>query len=328
MTEKITFETLVDQLALNTGVSKHQAHDFLKELAVVIDLGLVRDGKARIANFGTFLLHRVGDTTGRNPQTGESIVIPAHNRVLFHPAQALEKKVNREYNHLKVTPLRGQGAYPDTEPPAEPEEPLKPAEEQPPSPPPPARPLPMRPIAIAGAAVVAAVVVALLIFRGGEEEAEAPPAEALEEEVVQPPPVEPAPPPAEEIVEAPEAVPEPEPPTITPEEEPPSLAMEGMPAKVHAVRRGDTLWDLAKAYYGKAAYWPLIFRANQPLLSNPDFVMVGIDLIIPMMEGTSEALTPADSANLALGYEEAYQAYQRLGEPDAEEYLRSARLYE
>ena len=294
MTEKITFEALVDLLAARAGVSKHEAHDFLKEFAVVIDLGLVRDGKVRLADFGTFLLHRVGDTTGRNPQTGESIVIPAHNRVLFHPAQALEKRVNREYNHMKATPVGGQGAPSEIQPPSEPEEPAGPTEEQPPAPPQPPRPLPIRTIAIAGAAVVAIVVIALLVFRGGEEETAPPSVEAVEEEMVTPPP-------AEELVEEPVPAPEPapEPPAEPPTEEPPVQAIEGMPAKVHAVKRGDTLWDLARTYYGKAAYWPLIYRANQPLLRNPDFVMVGIDLIIPMLEGTPPSLTKTDSTNLS-----------------------------
>ncbi|UCH09620.1 MAG: HU family DNA-binding protein [Fidelibacterota bacterium] len=327
MTEKITFDAFVDKLAARTEVSKRRAHDFLKELAVAIDMGLVRDGKVRIAHFGTFLLHRIGDTTGRNPQTGESIVIPAHNRVLFHPAQALEKKVNREYNHMKATPVRGQGIPPDTQPPSEPEEPTMPVEEQPPAPPGPTRPLPIRTIAIVGAAVVAVVVIALLVFRGGEEEEAAPPTEVVEEEVAPPAPVEePAIAPTEELVEEPVTVPEP--PTLAPREEPPLQAVEGMPAKVHAVKRGDTLWDLAEIYYGRADFWPLIYRANQPLLRNPDLVMVGIDIIIPMLEGSPQALTKEDSTNLAKGYELAYQAYQRLGKPDAEDYLRSSRWYE
>lgn len=89
MSAKITFQELVDRVAAATGISKHLAHDLIKEYAAVVEEGLARDGKVRIAQFGTFRLHRVTETTGINPQTGASLVIPEHTRVLFRPAQPL-----------------------------------------------------------------------------------------------------------------------------------------------------------------------------------------------------------------------------------------------
>ncbi len=51
---------------------------------------------------------------------------------------------------------------------------------------------------------------------------------------------------------------------------------------VHIVRPGDTLYDIAKKYYGKGELWTVIARAN-PLI-NPDKLIVGQKITIPLKE--------------------------------------------
>ncbi|UCD38044.1 MAG: HU family DNA-binding protein [Fidelibacterota bacterium] len=327
MTEKITFQAFIDQVAARTGLSKRQAHDFVKELAAVIDAGLIRDGKVRVAGLGTFQIRPIAESTGINPQTGDVIVIPSHSRVLFKAAKALARRVNREYNHLKPVPVSDTTKPEESSAMERPAEPV-PEEERIPEPSPPSKPS-YRNLLIAGGAAVVVVVLALLLFRGKEEPTLPPPEEApVAEEVepalpTEPVPEEPAPitveEPVEEIeVEAPEAA----------VEEPVPVSIQGVPARVHHIRRGDTLWDLAKKYYGKSSYWPLIFQANRQLVRNPDFIMSGFDLVIPLLEGTSTELTLADSANLATGYAAAYEAYRSIGKANAEEYIKASRQYE
>ena len=50
---------------------------------------------------------------------------------------------------------------------------------------------------------------------------------------------------------------------------------------LHKVRSGDTLSKLAKRYLGDANRYPEIFKANQPMLTDPDKIMVGQVLRIP-----------------------------------------------
>src|SRR5204863_5240395 len=38
------------------------------------------------------------------------------------------------------------------------------------------------------------------------------------------------------------------------------------PAQVHVVAKGDTLWDLAKKYYGNPYLWPQLWEKNQYVL--------------------------------------------------------------
>jgi nucleoid-associated protein YgaU len=49
----------------------------------------------------------------------------------------------------------------------------------------------------------------------------------------------------------------------------------------YTVAPGDTLSKIAKAKYGDATKYPVIFEANRPLLTDPDKIYVGQTLRIP-----------------------------------------------
>ncbi|CFN74058.1 LysM domain/BON superfamily protein [Bordetella pertussis] len=52
---------------------------------------------------------------------------------------------------------------------------------------------------------------------------------------------------------------------------------------MYTVQKGDTLWKIAEANYGKGkgAKYPTIFEANKPMLSDPDKIYPGQVLRIP-----------------------------------------------
>jgi nucleoid-associated protein YgaU len=49
----------------------------------------------------------------------------------------------------------------------------------------------------------------------------------------------------------------------------------------YEVKKGDTLWKIAKEHYGDGNLYPEIFKANQDILSDPDKIQVGQKLRIP-----------------------------------------------
>jgi nucleoid DNA-binding protein len=101
MSEKVTFQELIESIAEETNSTKQFTHNFLKDFVDVINSGLERDGNVNIAGLGKFELRHVDEREGYNPQTEERMTIPAHNRIVFKPYKDLRELVNAPYAHLE-----------------------------------------------------------------------------------------------------------------------------------------------------------------------------------------------------------------------------------
>ena len=55
-------------------------------------------------------------------------------------------------------------------------------------------------------------------------------------------------------------------------------------AVMYTVQPGDSLSKIAKEHYGDAMKYPVIFEANQPMLSDPDKIYPGQVLRIPALD--------------------------------------------
>jgi len=55
-------------------------------------------------------------------------------------------------------------------------------------------------------------------------------------------------------------------------------------AKMYTVKSGDSLSKIAKEFYGDPMKYPEIFKANQPMLENPDKIYPGQVLRIPALD--------------------------------------------
>ena len=51
--------------------------------------------------------------------------------------------------------------------------------------------------------------------------------------------------------------------------------------KVHTVKKGDTLWDISKKYYGKPELWTKLYKANKSNIKNPHWIYPGQKFVIP-----------------------------------------------
>ncbi len=62
---------------------------------------------------------------------------------------------------------------------------------------------------------------------------------------------------------------------------PPAAPADSVYTQWYEVKKGDTLWKIAKEKYGDGSLYPEIFKANQDTLSDPDKIQVGQKLRIP-----------------------------------------------
>ena len=85
---------LVNQVSDNTGLSKSDSAKAVDSVLDTITDTLKSGGEVRLVGFGTFLVSKRKATTGRNPQTGAAINIPAANVPKFRPGKALKESLN------------------------------------------------------------------------------------------------------------------------------------------------------------------------------------------------------------------------------------------
>lgn len=57
--------------------------------------------------------------------------------------------------------------------------------------------------------------------------------------------------------------------------------VQGNAKSSHAVKKGDTLWNIAKAYYGNGADFVKIYEANKDKIKDPHWIYPGQVFVIP-----------------------------------------------
>jgi DNA-binding protein HU-beta len=85
---------LVASVADSSGLSKADAGKAVDSVLDNITNALQGGNEIRLVGFGTFSVAQRKATTGRNPQTGAAIQIPASKQPKFKAGKALKDAVN------------------------------------------------------------------------------------------------------------------------------------------------------------------------------------------------------------------------------------------
>ncbi len=88
-------QDLVNAMAEETNLSKKDVESVLNSFVNVVSTALENKDKVQLVGFGTFETRERAARTGKNPQTGEAINIPASIAPAFKPGKALKEKVNK-----------------------------------------------------------------------------------------------------------------------------------------------------------------------------------------------------------------------------------------
>jgi len=85
---------LVEAVATSVGLTKADANRAIDATFDAITKALKKGDKITLIGFGTFGVSKRAARTGRNPQTGAEVKIPARNAVTFKAGTQLKNKVN------------------------------------------------------------------------------------------------------------------------------------------------------------------------------------------------------------------------------------------
>lgn len=84
---------LIATIAQVQGITKVRAEIALSSVLAQMSNAMEKGENVTLSGFGTFRVVERSEQKGRNPQTGESIVIPAHNIVKFKAGKNLFDRV-------------------------------------------------------------------------------------------------------------------------------------------------------------------------------------------------------------------------------------------
>ncbi|PEW14337.1 DNA-binding protein [Priestia megaterium] len=84
---------LIDAVVTKTELTKQDSKKAIDALFETISNTLAKEEKIQVVGFGTFEVLNRAERTGRNPQTGEEMTIPASKVPAFKPGKELKEAV-------------------------------------------------------------------------------------------------------------------------------------------------------------------------------------------------------------------------------------------
>ena len=84
---------LIQAIADEAELSKHDAAEFVDAFISVVTQELKDGNDVTLVGFGVFHVSERAERQGRNPQTGETLTIPAVKKPRFRPGKPLKEAV-------------------------------------------------------------------------------------------------------------------------------------------------------------------------------------------------------------------------------------------
>ena len=90
----LTKANIVDVVYDKTQVTKKEASDYVNDLFELMKEALEEGEEIKVSGFGKFEVRKKGERIGRNPRTGDEIVIPERKVLRFKVSQVLKDELN------------------------------------------------------------------------------------------------------------------------------------------------------------------------------------------------------------------------------------------
>ncbi len=101
MAKVVTKADLVDQIAKKADISKAAAGKAVNAIIQNVKDSLAKGNDVTLIGFGSFTTAKRAARTGRHPQTGKPLKIPAKTVPKFRPGKALREAVDKKKGKKK-----------------------------------------------------------------------------------------------------------------------------------------------------------------------------------------------------------------------------------
>jgi integration host factor subunit alpha len=106
----MTKADIVERIYERVGFSKKEASEIVESIFEVIKARLEQGEKVKISGFGNFVINEKRPRKGRNPQTGDEIIISGRRVLSFKPSQVLKRTINMSLSeHAPIDEIDGDG---------------------------------------------------------------------------------------------------------------------------------------------------------------------------------------------------------------------------
>lgn len=90
----MTKAEIVEQIYERVGFSKKEAAELVEKVFEIMKETLAQGEKVKISGFGNFVVRQKNARKGRNPQTGQEILLDARRVLTFKPSLVLKNVLN------------------------------------------------------------------------------------------------------------------------------------------------------------------------------------------------------------------------------------------
>jgi integration host factor subunit alpha len=90
----VTRADLSEAVYAEIGLSRSESAQLVEQVLDYLGDAIVRGENAKLSSFGSFIIRNKGGRVGRNPKTGEEVLIEPRRVLTFRPSQILRDRIN------------------------------------------------------------------------------------------------------------------------------------------------------------------------------------------------------------------------------------------
>ncbi len=91
----MTKADIVEKVYERIGLTKKECQELVDRVFEIMKEALEKGEKVKISSFGTFTVKQKKERKGRNPQTGETIMLAPRKVLTFKPSRILRDEINK-----------------------------------------------------------------------------------------------------------------------------------------------------------------------------------------------------------------------------------------